>query len=267
MPASSKYWKILKQRRQVWHKNLKIKSNVGWKQLSLKGEKKNGQKWNFICNHSLKQAGRTERPDMTEGENIRQPGQPTQAEEKLKWTKKEGTGVCELNRAGWRNQVVNLRKVLICLQRNKNLSALQKDKQLTPWKGRITCSDHYKPCEFPIQPWKQDLICHLNLPAQVHHRVVCSGMWIREIHRAGLTPTWFQLQFPFSGSYNVFCSTMTANAVPAGFVIPLRSWYKAPLQLFSTSECWWLLLFPTFCISLPKGGSTKTTTQRRKKIT
>lgn len=60
--------------------------------------------------------------------------------------------MCELNRAGWRNKVLNLRKIFICLQRNKNLSAWQKDNKLTPWKGGITCSDHCKVCECPVQP-------------------------------------------------------------------------------------------------------------------
>lgn len=55
VPVSLPYWKILKKRRQVWHKNLKIKSSIRWKQLpgrvdeimGLKGEKRNGKKWSF----------------------------------------------------------------------------------------------------------------------------------------------------------------------------------------------------------------------------
>lgn len=70
------------------------------KVMGLKGEKGKG-KWSFTSNHSLKQASRTERHDVTGSENIRQPGQPARAEDRLKWSKNEGTGVCEISTAGW----------------------------------------------------------------------------------------------------------------------------------------------------------------------
>lgn len=88
-----------------------------------------------------------------------------------------------------------------------------------------------------ISPRKQDLVCHLNLPAQVPHTVVCSGMQIQERkHRAGLLPMWFQLQLPFSGSQNGFYSTTTANAVSADLLVLLHS---CNISTFCSNSCPW----------------------------
>lgn len=43
----------------------------------------------------------------------------------------------------------HVKRVLICLQRNKNLWVWQKDNKPIPWKGRIICSDHSKLFNFP----------------------------------------------------------------------------------------------------------------------